>query len=164
MDNTFLRGLTAQLGNATVLGVAGTTLNLSVSTLVSIAGKLVNKAISNTEATPTTDASTLLAFRPVPANKGTVFVVGLVAAGTLAVVQGEVTDLDASGNFVVAPEFPANIPDTVCPIAYLVLKAGATYVATTTGWLMGTHNTTGVTGITYSYTNVSTLPMRPQIA
>lgn len=164
MDATALRGLTAQLANATVLGVAGTTLNLSVATLVSIGGKLVNKAISNTEATPTLDASTGLTFRPVPAGKGTVFVIGLVAAGTLAICQGELLDLDASGNFITAPEFPANIPDTVCPIAYLVLKAGATYVATTTGWLMGVHNTTGVTGITYTYVNISTLPSRPQIA
>lgn len=164
MDQLSARGITQQLGNATVLGVAGTTLNLSVATLVSIVGKLVNKAISNTEATPTTDAATGLGFVPVPKNKGSVFVIGLVAAGTLAVCQGEVTDLDAAGNFVNYPEFPAGIPDTVCPIAYLVLKAGATYVATNTGWLMGAHNTTGVTGVTYTYTNVNTLPPRPQIA
>jgi hypothetical protein len=158
------RGLTAQLGNATVLGVAGTTLNLSVATLVSIAGKLYNKAISNTEATPTTDASTGLGFAPVPKNKGSVFVIGLIAAGTLAICQGEVVDLDASGAFINAPEFPAAIPDTVCPIAYLLVKVGSTYVATTTGWLMGAHNTSGVTGVTYTPVNISTLPNRPQTA
>jgi hypothetical protein len=164
MDSNVARGITQQLGNATVLGVAGTTLNLSVATLVSIAGKLVNKAISGTEATPTLDAGTGLGFVPVPANKGSVFVIGLKADGTLGICQGELQALDVSGNFIVAPEFPASIPDTICPIAYLVIKAGATYVATTTGWLMGTHNTTGVTGITYTFVNVNTLPVRPQIA
>lgn len=164
MDPLAMRGITQQLFNATVLGVAGTTLNLSVATLYSIRGKLYNKAISNTEATPTTDASTGLGFLPVPKNKGSVFVVCLNAAGTLGIVQGDLQDLDASGNFIVAPEFPANIPDTLCPIAYIVIKAGSTYVATTTGWLMGTHNTTGVTGITYGIVNINTLPVRPQIA
>lgn len=164
MDNNASRGITQQLANATVLGVAGTTLNLSVATLVSIAGKLYNKAISNTEATPTTDACTGLAFLPIPANKGSVFVVGLVAAGTLAICQSEVVALDASGNFIVAPEFPASIPDTICPIAYLIVKAGAAYVATTTGWLMGTHNTSGVTGMTITPVNINSLPARPQVA
>jgi hypothetical protein len=158
------RAITQQLGNATVLGVAGTTLNLSVATTVSIGGKLVSKAISGTEATPTLDGATGLAFLPVPKNKGSVFVIGLNAAGTLAIVQGRVQDLDVAGNFVTAPEFPASIPDTMCPIAYLVLKAGATYVATAAGWQMGAHNTTGVTGITYTFVNINTLPARPQVA
>ena len=164
MDALSIRGMTHQLGNATVLGVAGTTLDLSVATLISIAGKLYNKAISSTEATPTTDASTGLGFNPVPANKGSVFVIGLDSGGLIKAVQGEITDLDASGNFVVAPEFPASIPDTVCPIAYLVIKTGSTYSATTTGWLFGSHNTTAVSGVTYTFVNVNTLPVRPQIS
>ena len=164
MDSSATRGMTQQLANATVLGVAGTTLNLSVATIYSILGKMFNKAISNTEATPVVDGSTGLGFFPVPKNKGSVFVICLNAAGTLGIVQGKVTDLDAAGNFLSAPEFPANIPDTLCPIAYLVLKAGSTYVATPGGWLMGTHNTTGVEGITYTFVNINTLPVRPQIA
>jgi len=164
MDALATRGLTQQLANATVLGVAGTTLNLSVATIYSILGKIYNKAISNTEATPALDASTGAAFLPVPKNKGSVFVICLNAAGTLGVVQGKIQDLDASGNFIIPPEFPANIPDTLCPIAYLVLKAGTTYVATTTGWQMGAHNTTGVTGVTYTFVDINTLPVKPQIA
>jgi hypothetical protein len=162
MDSTALRGLTQQLGNATMLGVAGTTINLSVATLFSIVGQLYNKAISNTEATPTTDIATGLAFKPVPANFGSVFVICLDSAGAIKVVQGEVTALDAAGAFIVRPEFPGNIPDTVCPIGYLTIKAGASYVATTTGWLLGTHNTTGVTGVVYTFVNSNTLPVRPQ--
>lgn len=164
MDALATRGLTQNLANATVLGVAGTTLNLSVATIYSILGKLFNKAISNTEATPLTDASTGLAFLPVPANKGSVFVVCLNAAGTLGIVQGKVQPLDAAGLFMTAPEFPANIPDTLCPIAYLIVKAGATYVATAAGWQMGVHNTSGVTGMTITPVNINTLPVRPQIA
>jgi len=164
MDALATRGLTQQLANATVLGVAGTTLNLSVATIYSILGKLFNKAISNTEATPTLDASTGLGFLPVPKNYGSVFVVCLNATGTLGIVQGKIQPLDAAGLFLAAPEFPANIPDTLCPIAYLIVKTGSTYVATTTGWLMGSHNTSGVTGMTVTPVNINTLPVRPQIA
>lgn len=161
MDKFALQGLTAQFGNATLLGVAGTTVNLSVATTFSIRGKMYSKAISNTEATPTTDLITGAAFLPVNDLKASLFVLCLDAAGALKVAQSKILDTDAAGNILGAFEFPL-VPDTVCPIGYLVVKASALYVATTTGWLLGTHNTSGVTGITYTFVNVSTLPDRPQ--
>lgn len=162
MDKLALQGLTAQFGNATILGVAGTTLNLSVATTYSIRGKMYSKAISNTEATPTTDLITGAAFLPVNDLKASLFVLCLDSSGNIKAAQSKVLDTDAAGNVIGAFEFPV-LPDTVCPIGYLVVKASTLYVATSTGWLFGTHNTTGVTGITYTFTNVSTLPDRPQV-
>jgi hypothetical protein len=163
MDKLALAGLTAQFGNATLLGVAGTTVNLSVATTYSIRGKMYSKAASNTEATPTTDINTGAAFLPVNDLKASIFVLCLNSSGALKVAQGKVLDTDAAGNVLGAFEFPA-IPDDLCPIGYLTVKASSAYVATTTGWLFGTHNTSGVTGITYAFTNVSTLPDRPATA
>lgn len=163
MDKLALQGLTAQFGNATLLGVAGTTINLSVATTYSIRGKMYSKAISNTEATPTTDINTGAAFLPVNDLHASIFIICLDSSGGMKVAQGAVLDTDAAGNVIGAFEFPP-IPDTVCPIGYLTVKASSSYVATTTGWLFGTHNTTGVTGITYAFTNVSTLPDRPATA
>jgi len=163
MEATALRGLTAQLGNATLVAGTTTTLSLSVATAFAISGKVYSKAIASNQATPTTDANTGAAFLGVKANKGCVFVLGLDASGNTVAVQGEITDLDASGNFVIAPEFPATIPATMCPIGYYIIKAGATADATT-GWILGTSNVASVTGITYTLVNIATLPTRPQIA
>lgn len=164
MDKLALAGITAQFGNATVLGVAGTTVNISVATTYAIRGKMYSKAISNTEATPTTDANTGLAFNPIPKNYASVFVLCLDSAGAVKAVQGRVVATDgaaaATAKILSGLEYPA-VPDTLCPISVLLVKAGSDYVATTTGWLLGTHNTTGVTGVNYTFTDVSTLPDRP---
>ena len=54
------------------------------------------------------------------------------------------------------------MPDDFCPFGYLFIKAGSTADATT-GWLFGTSNQAGVTGITYSRVD-GDLPDRPVIA
>jgi hypothetical protein len=145
---------------------AGTTTTVSTTATVPfcINGKAYSKAAITNGATPTTDAATGAAFNPVPANKGSVFVACFDSGGNLKVVQGEVTSLDpASGLFINPPEFPL-IPDTLTPFGYLVIKAASTYVATTTGWLFGTHNNSSVTGVTYTFVDVMVLPNRPQVS
>ena len=146
--------------------VAGTTTTTTITnnTTYCINGKAYTKTAASNAATPTTDAATGVAFKPVPANHGSIYVFGLDLSGNIKVVQGEVTSLDpAAGTFIDAPEFPI-IPDTVCPYGYLVIKAASTYVATTTGWLIGTHNMSSVTGITYTFVDILALPNRPQVS
>jgi len=145
---------------------AGTTTTISTTATVPfcINGKAYSKTAITNGATPTTDGANALAFRPVPANSGSVFVACFDATGAVKVCQGEVTNLDpASGLFTNAPEFPL-IPDTLTPFGYLVVKCASTYVATTTGWVFGTHNLSSVTGVTYTFVDIMAIPNRPQIS
>lgn len=120
--------------------------------------------------TPTTDYVTGKVFKtmlgggnttPATAGQGSVFVWVINAAGTVKVIQGEVTALDTAGNFITAPEFPM-IPSDVTPFAYQVCKAGATADATT-GIVFGAGNW-NATGYTNAIVNCAVLPDRPQIS
>ncbi len=146
-------------------------------TVYAIKGKIYNKAALTNAATPTVDYVTGLAFKPIPIPNtapnlglgyGCVFTVGLNAAGTLKVTQGTIEALDVSGNFINAPQFggagPAGSDKTdndFCPIGYIIVQLGATAVAT---WTFGTNNLSGVTGVTYTFVDVCTLPDRPQVS
>jgi hypothetical protein len=104
-----------------------------------------------------TDSATGSAAATLTANKGRVVVWALSAGGTVVCYHGKNTDLDTSGNFVTAPQFP-DVPDTVAPFAFQVLKAGSTAGTIT----FGTSNW-NATGFTNSITNVILgLPNRPQ--
>lgn len=141
---------------------AGTTTTYSTTgtTLFCIKGKAYSKAAVTNGATPTTDFTTGVAFVPFQANEGTVVVFGYDKDGTVRCSQGSVEALDASGNFINAPQLPA-IKDTVCPFGYLVLKGGSTLSGDFT---FGTSNLSSVTGMTYTFVDVMTLPDRPQVA
>lgn len=143
---------------------AGTTTTLTTGGTIqyAIKGKAYSVAKLTNGATPTTDYVTGAAFLGVKANKGSVFTVGFNAAGSLKVVQGSITDLDSSGAFVLAPQF-GPIPNDFCPVGYIVIKAGSTADATT-GWIFGSSNLSGVTGITYTFVDGAQLPDRPQVS
>lgn len=154
--------LTMCLSKVTLAAGTTTTLSTTGTTTFTIRGKAYTKTAITNGATPTTDAATGNAFIPVPANFGSIFMVGLTAAGALAVVQGTVVPLDTAGAFINAPSFGA-LPLDFCPIGYLVIKAGSTASAAP-GWLFGTNNNSSVTGITYTFVDVTGETDRPQIA
>ena len=141
---------------------AGTTTTYTTANAVTFAigGIMYNKTAATNAATPTTDATTGNAFLPVSANQGSVFVFGYDKSGNIKVSQGQVLALDVAGNFLIAPQFPA-IPDTVCPFGYLVFKGASNLSGT---WTFGSSNLSGVTGATYSFGNLCTLPGRPDVA
>lgn len=151
------------MAQVTALHSAATTLDSTNAMHFAIKGKLYTHAAFSTTATPTTDVNTGAAFVRVGTNEGSVFVIGLNASGTVQVAQGSVEALDVGGAFINAPQFPS-IPDTMCPVAYVVCKAGATAAAKASGWLFGTSNFSGVTGITLAAVDICTLPSRPQVA
>lgn len=162
MDIQSLAPLTTALVKATLAAGTTTTLSSTGTIVYAIRGKAYSaSALSNT-ATPTTDAATGNAFVGVTANNGSIFLVGLNAAGALKCVQGSIAPLDATGKFINAPQF-GEPPLDFCPIGYLVIKAGSTANATT-GWIFGTSNNSSVTGITYTFVDVIGLPDRPQVA
>lgn len=139
---------------------AGTTTTITSTGTIHymIRGKTATKAALSNTATPTTDATTGAAFLPISANQGTVVVIGLDASGNVKASQGEIKALDASGAFVNVPNFPG-LPETMCPIGYILLKGGSTLVGTFT---FGSSNLSSVTGMTYTFVSVGQLPDRPQ--
>lgn len=142
---------------------AGTTTTFSFTANpleYAIKGKFYSKATQTNAATPTTDAVTGAAFVALTAGYGSVYVFGYDAAGNIKVMQGKVEALDSQGNFVYAPQFPL-IPDSICPFGYLVAKGGATLSGS---WTFGASNLSGVSGMTYAFQDVLTLPDRPQVS
>lgn len=160
MDSLMQVPLTANYAKAAVVAGTTTTITTTVTAHYSIKGFIYTKTAITNGATPTTDANTGLAFVAIPfPSYGCAFIWGLDAAGAQKVVQGTIVPLDVAGNFIGASLF-GPMPDTMCPLATIVIKLGATAVAT---WTFGTNNLSGVTGVTYSFRDVSTLPDRPQI-
>ena len=171
------------LSKVTLAAGTTTTLSNTGTTTYCIKGKAYTKAAMTNAATPTTDWGTGQAFIPIPiplsspniagvpngaAGYGSIYAVGFNAAGDLKVIQGQIAALDANGAFITAPQFGAMGPqgsqpgsNDFCPIGYIVVKLGATAVAT---WTFGTNNMSGVTGVTYTFVDVITLPDRPQIS
>lgn len=147
---------------AKVTLAAGTTTTISNTGAIPfcIKGKAYSKTAMTNVATPTTDAAKGSAFRPIVANQGTIVVIGLDSGGNVKAAQGGIEPLDVAGLFMRAPELPS-IPDTMCPIGYIVLKGGSTLAS---AWTFGSSNLSGVTGMTYTFVDIMTLPERPQIA
>lgn len=162
MDSLFQTPLTMCVSKAVL--AAGTTSTLSSTGAINfcIKGKAYTHAALSNTATPTTDAVTGAAFNAIPANYGAVIAIGFNAAGTLIAAQGPLQALDATGNFINAPQF-APIPDTMCAIGYEVIKAGST-ASSAPGFVFGTSNQASVTGITYTLVDLMTMPDRPQVA
>lgn len=152
--------------NATTLPLSGisgaaTTYTFTAATY-SIDGKVYAKATASGAATPTTDSAggnlvvTSSGSGSTLVGTGTVVVWAVNSGGTVAIYRGETTSLDASGNFVDVPEFPA-IPDSVAVFAYIVVKNN-----TGSNLTIGTSNWSAFTSAATQ--NVVYLPSRPQVA
>lgn len=150
---------TTKAGLTGISGAATTYSTGAAAQTYAVNGKAATKAQVSGGATSITDLNTGVAFTGLTANKGSVFVWALNAAGTVAVAQGSVEPLDAAGAFVNPPQFP-RLPDSNTAFAYVVIKAGATTVGT---WTFGSSNWNS-TGITVSVVDVLMLPSRPQVA
>lgn len=158
-----IAGITLALGNTALTGISGAATTFSASVIAyALNGKAYTTTIQTTAAFPTVDIQTGVAWAGLQkANTGTVLLVGVQAGATVYVAaQGSVESLDAAGNFLNAPKFPS-VPDNFCPVAYIIVKAGATFVAAT--FLPGT-TVWNTTGMTYAVQNVAALPDRPQVA
>lgn len=160
MDNLQVLPLTLCMSKVALAAGTTTTISTTGTTVFGINGKAFSKAAITNGATPTTDAATGLAFPSISANQGTVVVICLDATGAVKACQGATQALDVSGNFVLAPQMPT-IPDSLCPIGYIVLKGGATLASP---WTFGSSNLSGVTGMTYTFVDLISMPSRPQVA
>lgn len=167
-----LHGLT--LNHVSVAFSLGTTstYTTAITTTVSINGKFgIPLAGQTNAASPTTDATTGIAFVTVPAGsadstagRATVVVAGVNAAGAIKFAQGSIVKTalgvtTTAGAFLDAPQFPT-LPDDFAPLAYFLVRNSPSAAAFTTG----TSNWTA-SGITCSTpVNVATLPDRPQVS
>ena len=160
MESLLIAGLTMCTAKVTLAAGTTTTISNTGTIPFCINGKAYSRAAMTNVATPTTDIATGAAFPGFTANKGTVVVIGLDASGNVRAAQGQIKDLDVSGNFIVAPELPT-LPANICPIGYIVLKGGATLSGTFT---FGSSNLSGVTGMTYTFGDLMTMPSRPIVS
>lgn len=167
MDLQQFQPVTMCMSKVTLAAGSTTTLSNTGTITYAIRSKAYTKSAMTNAATPTTDYATGNAFLPVPANYGSVFIIGLDSSGNLKAIQGTVVPLDSSGNFVNAPQFggfgPAGSGSTdndFCPIGYLIIKAGAT-ASSSPGWTFGSSNMSSVTGITYTFGDLVGWPDRP---
>lgn len=134
--------------------VAGTTNKLSISaTTYAINGTAYSSGAQTNATAPTTSAVTGAAFTAVGVNQGSVFFVGLNAAGALVASQGTIEALDTAGNFVTLPKTPA-VPSDFCLIGRLTVKVGSTGSA----WTFGSSNMSGVAGVTYTFNDQIAMP------
>jgi len=166
-------------------GKTGTTMGTAVSVTKAnavsfcINGKayLSTGSATNAAVTSFLDPNTGAAPVGVGAGKGCIFVACLTATGTVATmrfVQSEIVDLLPNsaaytpGGFANAPEWPS-IPDTLCPIAYFVVKVGTDYTSGgkhtfgTTSVATGAMNS-AATAYAVTATDILTLPNRPPTA
>lgn len=167
MDTLQSIPLTANFVNmGCVAGTTNTWTN-AVASQCAIAGKFTTQLATNSNAseTPTTDANTGAAFPAILPNYCAAVVFGVNAAGVLVAAQGPSIPTRAGvtttvGAFINAPQFPP-IPDDFCPIAYTVVRVapsgGSGFVLGTTEWAASSMSCT-------TFTNIATLPDRPQIA
>lgn len=154
--NKEMNGLTLSLAKAGLTAGTTSTYTTAAATAGCIGGKFFTALAAQTNtATPTTDGNGD-AFTALAASQVSVFVFTMVAAGTIAVFQGSVEDLE-SNTVVTAPSFPDIDLETYCPFGYVVVVNDSTGSA----WTFGASNWTA-TGVTDTYTDVCVLPSRPQ--
>jgi len=162
--------------NPTNLGCAfGTTstITTTATSACSINGKFgtTYASANNAAATsPTINAATGAVFTAIAANKATVVVVGINAAGAIRLAQGTVEDTEigvttTKGAFKLAPQFPV-LPDDFCPIGYGLVRTAPDAAAFTVGTSSWTASGifVGLNGTTTMQNVNGTLPDRPAIA
>lgn len=155
------------LNKAVVTGVTGATATTFSATPAGtgakmeycIRGKAYSKSAISGGTTPTTDTNTGATMVALGKSKGCVFVLGLDASANIVAFQGPVVDIDASGTFKDAPEFPF-ISDLYAPFAYIVVKAGAT---SSGSWAFGSSNW-DATGVTATPVDIVAICDRPQVS
>jgi hypothetical protein len=165
MDRLSFTPITFNHVNAGLVAGTTSTYTTTAATSCSINGVFATALSAQTNtASPTTDATTGVAFVPVLTNNACCLVWGVNAAGAIRLAQGPVTPTEAGvtttvGAFLLAPQFPA-LPLDFCPIGYQLVRVsptGATFTPGTTSW--------AASGITCStIRNISCLPARPAIS
>lgn len=141
-------------------GGSDTNYDTSAAFSYSINGKAYSKSSVSSGSAPTTDQNTSAAFLALSADQACAFLWLVNAAGTVAVVQGPIVDIDGETDDYKEdggrPEFPP-VPDGYVPFAYQLVQTNGASSA----WTFGASNW-DATGITDAIVDISVLPDRPQ--
>lgn len=156
-------GITVNLVSAAMIAGTTSTYTTTVTTAGLINGKFMTTLGAQTNtASPTTDATTGVAFVALAPNQCCSLVFGQNAAGAIRLSQGPIiaTNIGVTttvGSLVNDPQFPS-LPNDFCPLAYTVVRTAPSAAA----WTPGTSSWTasGVSASTFQ--NVGQLPNRPQ--
>lgn len=165
MNGRDFSGMTLNLVSAALVLGTTSTYTTTVATQCAIGGKFATSlAPAANAATPTTDATSLLAFPPLAPNQAVAIVFGVNAAGAIQMCQGPIVGTGvgvgaAVGTLVSNPQFPS-LPSNFCPLAYTIVQTAPSAAAWTAG--AGSWTAAGVTCSTAQ--NIPTLPDRPQSA
>ena len=162
---TRMEGLTENQASAGVSAGTTSTITTATATNATISGKFATSySATSNAASPTTDATTGLPFNALQPNQCCSLVIGINAAGALAMSQGPISPTlvgvtTTVGGFLNAPQFPA-VPDNFVALAYTVVRTAPSAAA----WTPGTSSWTasGVSASTFQ--NVAVLPNRPAIS
>lgn len=150
MDIQALGAVTLQLGKPGFAAGTGTAYTITTTFNYCIKGKTYSKTNASNAAQPSTDAVTGVAFLPVAAGKECVFLYGVDSGATVKVVQGSIVNNGTAGSSI------STVPDDFAPFAYLKIE-----VATGgTTFTLGISNSSGVSGVTYTRQDLTSLPDR----
>jgi hypothetical protein len=162
---SFDAGVTQNLANAGAVAGATSTYTTTAATVCAILGKFATPLAAQTaQPTPTTDATTGQPFIALQPNQCCSLVLGVNAAGAIRMCQGGILPTNAGvtttvGAFLRDPQFPS-LPDDFCAIAYTIVRTAPAAAP----WIPGTGSWTASGVTTSTFTNISQLPARPQIA
>lgn len=161
--NPALQGATLNYTNAGFVAGTTSTYTTTVTTAGIINGKFITTLGAQTNtASPTTDATTGVAFVALSPTQTCVLLWGTNAAGTIKLCQGPIISTltgvtTTVGALLYDPQFPAT-PEDFCPMAYTVVRTAPSAAA----WTPGTSNWTA-SGVSCStFQNIGAVPARPQ--
>jgi len=158
MEQNVLAGVNMTLGFSNLTGLSGAATTFTTSIFpYTLRGKAYSNPAVAGGATPTTDFLNGLPITLL-AGQGRAVLWCVDAAGTERVVAGPVVPLDAAGAFIDPPQLPS-VPDTLCPFAYSLHRAGPSTVGT---WTFGVSNW-NATGLVHVAQSLATYPDRAQV-
>ena len=157
-------GLTCNFANAGVVAGATSTITTTFVSNACINGIFIAPYAAQNAASPTVDIADGLAFDTLPPNSTCTLLVGLTAAGALAMTQGQTIPTNVGvtttvGSFLREPQFPG-IPDGFVPLAYTIVRTAPSAAP----WIPGTGAWTASGVTATAFRNVAQLPARPQIS
>lgn len=156
--NDVNRSGTLTLSKAGLAAGTTTTYSTTAAVLSCIKGKLYSKGAVTNGATPTVDAVTGAAFRPLSASQTCIFLFGFDSGGNIKVAQGPIVSTDDVTGDLAAVHYPT-FPNTIAAFGALIAKAGSNLSGT---WTFGTNNLSSVTGMTYTFADLAFVPAAPE--